>query len=185
MYPDFKGGIRVFQTTFCKGLEHYCHAKWLLSSFNVGNNGVVVMGSLGEIGYYHRPLPDIGSGLPSTSLAAFWDDLDATGGNVYFQTFRTFPNRLFIVQWHNRPHVSNIGNVTFQAQLDEAADAVTFMYQDMNFGDPTLNNGASATVGYYGSALFGAMDADGLGQGRNGMGLPTTKQLGCFKEHPR
>ena len=77
----------------------------------------------------------------------FWDDIDADTGDVYWEVQGTAPNRMLIVEWYNRPHFSNIGSATFEAILYETTNEIKFQYADVDFGDPALNNGASATVG--------------------------------------
>jgi hypothetical protein len=57
---------------------------------------------------------------------------------------------MLIVQWHDRPHYSDIGTATFQVQLYENG-VVIFAYQDVDFGNTLYNRGASATVGVRGA----------------------------------
>jgi Peptidase family C25/Propeptide_C25 len=84
----------------------------------------------------------------STFIAPFWDDLNPEGGGaVYYQIKGTAPNRRLIVQWHDVPHWYNMGAVTFQAVLYEGTNKIIVQYQDVDFGDPQYDYGASATVG--------------------------------------
>ncbi|MCK4658065.1 MAG: PEP-CTERM sorting domain-containing protein [Phycisphaerae bacterium] len=106
---------------------------------------------------FPTPLPP-GSHEPlyrSQALAVYWDDLDATTGNVYYDTIGEPGSQVFIVQWQDRPHspgdaVLDGNEATFQVQIfeNEAPGYAQFLYQDVTFGDPTLNDGASATIGY-------------------------------------
>ncbi|MFH1574522.1 MAG: hypothetical protein ABIG68_11090, partial [Acidobacteriota bacterium] len=89
------------------------------------------------------------------ALAVYWDDLDADTGEVYFDTVGEPGARVFIVQWQDRPHypgdnVMDGDEVTFQVQIPEASGYIEaqFIYQDVDFLDPALDEGASATIGY-------------------------------------
>jgi len=110
----------------------------------VGNNGALKLDDDSS---------DIGTGaaMPNAALglgvAPFWDDIDSDTGDVYWEVKGTAPNRSLIVQWHQRPHYSNIGDATFQVVLDEATSEITFVYLDVVFGDVSFDYGASATVG--------------------------------------
>jgi len=87
------------------------------------------------------------------AIMPFWDDL-YTGGNVYYATLGTAPNRQFIVEWYQKNHyddgASDPGGVTFEVLFDEATDAISFEYLDTQFGNaghPEWDNGGSATAG--------------------------------------
>lgn len=116
---------------------------------SIGNNGGLVFGTLVEpLGYANVSQPSdwtVGVG----AILPFWDDLDATAGNVYTQTLGTANNRRFIVQWHQRPHYANTGSATFQLVLHESTNQIRFIYDDVDFGDSAFDGGASATVGIY------------------------------------
>ncbi len=119
-------------------------------STTVANNGGILAGG-------GRDLSTANSALPSSSFAAallpLWDDIDSDTGNVYWKEQLVSGIRTLIVQWENRPRFSNIGNSTFQIQLFETGPVVArFAYEDVDFGDPLYNFGASATVGYQASA---------------------------------
>lgn len=91
------------------------------------------------------------SGLPNANFTSailpFWDDLNNGTGDVYYQTLGTAPNRRFIIQWHNRPHFSAGGSVTFQVVLYETSNEIRYVYDDIIFGDVSFDNGVSATIG--------------------------------------
>ena len=54
---------------------------------------------------------------------------------------------MFIVEWYNRPHFSDVGSATFEVILFEGSNEILFQYEDVDFGDRNLDLGASATVG--------------------------------------
>jgi hypothetical protein len=112
----------------------------------VGNNGGILFNAtLGDVPASNLPLPYNG-GL---AILPFWDDLDDETGNVYYETVGEAPSRMFIVQWHERPHFPGpgAGHVTLQVILFETSHEILFQYADLDFGDPLFNYGASATVG--------------------------------------
>ncbi len=84
---------------------------------------------------------------PALSILPFWDDMDSDTGNVYWEVQGTAPNRIAIVEWYNRPHFSNIGSATFEVILYEGTNEIKYQYLDVDFGNASYNNGASATVG--------------------------------------
>ena len=125
---------------------------------NNGALGFLVDGSAGAY-YLNGTLPSFslfgaGHAAPQ-ALAVYWDDLDADTGDVYCETVGTPGDRVFIVQWQDRPHypgdsVLDGDEVTFQVQIFENPTTVhaQFVYADVDFLDPALSDGASATIGY-------------------------------------
>jgi|GEM_PF-5819536 len=117
----------------------------------VGNNGAIRFGTLNaEIAFTNQ---HIGTDLLNHLIAPFWDDMSVDSGNIYHQTIGGAPNRVFIVQWHDRPHFDSIGSstTTFQVKLFETTNIIEFHYQDVDFENPNFDDGASATVGIGGS----------------------------------
>ncbi|MDA8745457.1 Ig-like domain-containing protein, partial [Rubripirellula amarantea] len=54
-----------------------------------------------------------------------------------------------IVQWDNRPRYSNTGSATFQVQVFASGPVLArYAYEDVDFGNPIYDFGASATIGY-------------------------------------
>ncbi|MHC4415491.1 MAG: hypothetical protein ACYS0G_09425 [Planctomycetota bacterium] len=128
----------------------------------VANNGAIgFLGDDGSVGafYLNTELPNFGlfggaHGTPQ-ALAPYWDDLDSDTGDVYYQTIGEPCSRVLIIQWQDRPHYPGNGDLdgdeaTFQVQIfeDGCPGHAQFLYQDVDFLDPLLNNGASATIGY-------------------------------------
>jgi hypothetical protein len=130
----------------------------------VSNNGAI--GFLGDGGssgafYLNTTLPNFGlfgggHGTPQ-ALAAYWDDLDSATGDVYYETIGSPGSRVLIIQWQDRPHypgdaVIDGDEATFQVQIFEDASSGTgyaqLVYQDVDFQDAALDEGASATIGY-------------------------------------
>ncbi|HVN76621.1 MAG TPA: DUF11 domain-containing protein [Thermoanaerobaculaceae bacterium] len=122
------------------------------TSVSVGNNGGLLFLPGGHTNNPNTALP----GFASPFIAPYWDDLDASAGNVYTQTFTTCPatqggtGRCFVAEWYQRPHYSGIGSATFEAILYENGTILT-QYLTTDFGDAALNNGVSATIGIQGT----------------------------------
>lgn len=119
------------------------------SDLEIDNNGGIVFNSTGT---GNINCCTSGAGLPNggsfdAAILPFWDDIDSDAGDVYHETRGTAPNRRFIVQWHQRPHFSNVGAATFQAILYETSNEVRFVYDDIDFGNALYDNGVSATIG--------------------------------------
>ena len=90
---------------------------------------------------------DLGTTTASNLVVPFWDDIDADTGDVYYKTVGTEPNRIFVVEWYNRPHFSNVGNATFELLLYESTNNIKYQYQDVVFGNALYDYGISATAG--------------------------------------
>ena len=116
------------------------------TNLRVGNNGAVLFGATtGDVVVTNAAM----ASAPDNFIAPFWDDIDDETGNVYWMVTGTAPNRKLVVEWYNRPHYNGIGSATFEVVLYENGN-ILYQYQDVDFGDATLNNGASATVGIRG-----------------------------------
>ncbi|NJN54581.1 MAG: hypothetical protein HC804_07380 [Anaerolineae bacterium] len=113
----------------------------------IGNNGGILFATTtGEIDFSNTALPNAAHPL---AIFPYWDDIDSETGDVYYETMGSAPNRMFIVQWNDRPHFPGPGvsGVTFQVVLFETTNEILFQYADLDFGNPATNYGASATVG--------------------------------------
>jgi subtilisin family serine protease len=126
------------------------------SSARISNNGAIGFGTTADVTNPNLPLPSDSLFSLATAFAVYWDDFDATTGNVYHQTLGVAPNRRFIVQWHNRPRypgdaVLDGDEGTFQAQIFETpidGAIAQYLYLDTDFLGAPVNFGRSATVGY-------------------------------------
>lgn len=115
----------------------------------IGNNGAIRLGVSGaQVRSENQPMTD---DTDNNLIAPFWDDIDNNVGNVFHETIGTTPNRVFIVQWHQRGHFNNIGASTFQVKLYETTNVIEFHYLDVQFENAEFDFGASATVGIGGS----------------------------------
>ena len=113
------------------------------TSVRIGSNGYLTFGADGDA-FNNASIPDFA--LPDDLVSPFWDDLNPTaGGEVYYETFGSAPNRSFVVHWSQVPHFNAVGSFTFELLLDETANTVEFRYGSL-LGS-SFSNGASATVG--------------------------------------
>jgi subtilisin family serine protease len=116
------------------------------TSVKISTNGYLVLGPSAAGAWSNVRLPS--SAEPNGIVAPLWDDLRLeTRGSIWHRTVGTAPNRRFVVSWIGAPHYFDVGDSTFQAILEESSGDIVFQYQDVNFGDPFMDYGASATVG--------------------------------------
>jgi MYXO-CTERM domain-containing protein len=130
------------------------------TSVIVGANGGVRF-TAGEVG--------LGSCLPASfgaaDIAAYWDDLDPSlasllGGGLF--VWDDTANNRFIISWEDIEHYGFFptgDGATFQIHLYPSG-AIELHYADLVMGDPTFNDGASATIGI--QDVDGAADLDEL-----------------------
>ncbi len=77
------------------------------SDIRVGDNGAILFGATtGEIDFVNLAM----SSAPANFIAPFWDDMDTDTGGTYGQVFGAAPNRVYVVEWYDRPHFSNVGS---------------------------------------------------------------------------
>ncbi len=107
-----------------------------------------------------EPIVDAGSHIPSCMpaggvhdmmIAPLWTNLDPSvgppGSGVYTKVDGTYPYRRFTIEWRDIPHYPLIGAATFEVTLFETTGQVLFQYNDLSFGNPAHDFGASAVVG--------------------------------------
>ena len=94
-------------------------------------------------------IPNVGF---NSLVAPFWDDLDATNGSFRLGSTSTE----YILDWQV-PHSNNAGTVQFQIVFTKDSSDVIFNYKDVNFGNASLDAGASASVGVQVTASDGTL----------------------------
>jgi subtilisin family serine protease len=115
------------------------------STVKISSNGYLTFGVDGT-DYTNDAIPFTTD--PDNFIAPFWDDLNpATAGSVYYLFQGSAPNRTFTIEWEGVSHYYNTGTVTFEATLYEGNNNLIFQYKDVDFGNSSYNNGASATIG--------------------------------------
>ena len=113
------------------------------SDLLVGSNGGLRFTTGAQVAYTNACLPQTSSS--TVDVAVFWDDLNPTSAGDVF-TWDDTANGRFVVSWEGVPHFSNVGAVSFQAHLYDTGE-IQLHWDDVDFGDATYDNGASATVG--------------------------------------
>lgn len=121
-----------------------------VTSITIGNNGAVIFNDAAA-----QVSPTNSNTIATTALNGlypFWDDLDDTGGQTYWGSVGTAPNRKFIIQW-NAKHEFFAGGVPFifQVIMEEKTGKIYYQYQNTVTGSTTYDNGQSATIGLKGS----------------------------------
>ncbi|MFN0053885.1 MAG: S8 family serine peptidase, partial [Planctomycetales bacterium] len=138
------------------------------ASLFASSNGLITFGS----GNATALNTNLSTSLSQPAIAPFWDDLrtdldaaDQVLSRLEDLTGDGTPDRL-VVEWSGVKHApGSPGPATFQAILElntGASDGnIVFNYPDLDFGDATVNNGLSATVGVVGtSRLLIAKDSN-------------------------
>ncbi|MEE9150861.1 MAG: hypothetical protein V3U20_03405, partial [Thermoplasmata archaeon] len=122
----------------------------------INNNGFIMFTNQSGVFAGNNPIPD--SAPPNNIAAPFWDDLYESG-DIYYQTLGVGPNRYFIVEWKDveNYNIPGIGYITFEVILYEGNNSIKYQYQDVVFGDPIYDYGASATVGIENITGFGGL----------------------------
>jgi subtilisin family serine protease len=115
------------------------------SSVRVSSNGYLVFGSSPATAYSNVAIPSPSD--PNGIVAPFWDDLNLSGGAIWYTTIGTAPTRRFVIAWVGVPRFPQVGAATFEVVLEESTNDIIFQYQDVQFGQGTYDFGASATVG--------------------------------------
>jgi hypothetical protein len=88
---------------------------------------------------------------PNDMIAPYWDDWQtALGGDIYYQTIGSAPNRHFVVQWQGVQHFGSTDEfATFEAILSEGSNNIAFRYGALDPRDtPTIGiENSTGTVG--------------------------------------
>jgi hypothetical protein len=116
----------------------------------VSSNGLITFGS-GNSSYLNT---DLTADPPQPAIAVLWDDwYKASGTAEDPMVLGKFEGNRLIIEWHRVFHYSSdrTNPATFQAVLELNSGTtpgdILFNYPDLEVGDPSLDNGGSATVG--------------------------------------
>lgn len=137
------------------------------SCFIVGN-GYLRFGG-GSTVYYPTVIPS--TSPPDNVIGGFWNDLNASvGGDVFYKTIGSAPNRVFIVQYHNvKSHNNRDESVRFQIQLFESSNAIEVHYAELGATIPYMGVGIENIDGTKGLEYLRAAV-----ENRPGQDLPPT-----------
>ncbi|HEX5652768.1 MAG TPA: hypothetical protein VFX58_06830, partial [Chitinophagaceae bacterium] len=142
----------------------------------VGMNGAIVLGSTtGDVSSTNAALPSTANTAGNLLIAPFWDDLDTlVTSSIKTETIGS----VFIIQYTNLVHFSYAGgSITFQVQLDLNTGVITFVYQDAEFGDPTYDFAAAATIGVQVSSSSAVQYSSNTASLSNGQCISFTPNL--------
>ncbi len=144
VYSDnstFMGDDDYFTTSIGFDFEFYGQT---YDTVTVTSNGMVHFDGNDTIDHQNQPLPYDSYRI----IAPLWDDLNpGYDGLIYYGTEGQSPDRIFIVEWWAVPAYYNQGDSYFEIKLFETDNSIEFHYDDVNFNDPAISWGASATVG--------------------------------------
>ena len=122
----------------------------------VGENGLIGFGGTRVTTPFNQKIPHILA--PNGFIAAFWDNLDLEdGGEIWFDTLGTAPNRQFVISWIDIPNVAQTSGplsgsgpfdgITFQIVLEESTNHIVMQYLDADFNLVSVDYGSQATIG--------------------------------------
>jgi len=119
----------------------------LYADIVIGDNGGVSFQPFAGIGYTNECLPVLFSMAPE--IGVFWDDLNvADGGTISSWHDTSSGNDRYIISWDNVAAYSSMDPTnggSFQIHI-EPGGAVELHWDDTDFGDPFVDDGASATL---------------------------------------
>lgn len=123
------------------------HQNQLFTTATLGNNGAIVFGTQSaQISFANAAF----TAATATGLYPFWDDIGTAGPGIWVDTLGVAPNRLYVIQW-NKEHLGAAGNpLNFELIIEEGTNEIYFVYNDVDAGSATINNGGSATIGVTG-----------------------------------
>ncbi len=126
----------------------------------VSSNGFITFDSAGCSAYSNVCIPDPEN--PNAAVYAFWDDLGLyhnPSSAVYYETLGSAPDREFVVEWYQVPHISDSGSrLTFQAILYEGSNEIKTQFNTMSDGEGDYAGGRSATLGIENAAGSDALE---------------------------
>lgn len=122
-------------------------------TIRISNNGAVAWNN-NFTGFSNTALPSANLANNQQALAVFWDDLF-----TYARDPGITPDSVYVAEIDGTLYITwQLGHialfpstnpVTIQLQVFSSGPILAqFVYQDVDFGDPAYNNGASATIGY-------------------------------------
>jgi hypothetical protein len=149
-------------------------------AFPAGDVFVNVFGTVGyassvDVHSLNTPLPNPAFYSGARAAAVYWDDMEHTlaGAGVYAAevTENGIPVQIF--QWTGLDHTpGSSGHGTFELKIfgggGPGGALAQYIYQTTTFGDPALDHGASATIGYQSSgaeAVQFSFDTPGVPDG--------------------
>jgi hypothetical protein len=131
------------------------------TSLYVSDNGYLTPDPPSYSIYYNTHIP---TSFMETGIFPYWDDLIPLSylSGIYTKTFGDPPSRKFVIEWKNFYHFiaclfyGKCERITFEVIFYEnEPEKITFSYLDTTFGDPSYDNGSSASIGIQLSSSYG------------------------------
>lgn len=147
----------------------------------VGNNGLVAFGSTtGEIQFTNLALPSTTNSAGNVFMAPYWDDLFPNAGTTSIKTQTV--GSLFIIQYtlSSQYDLPGTQTITFQVQLNTTNGVINYVYQDVIFGTPGYDSGASATIGLQFSSTSALQYSFNTASLVNGQSITFTPNLASY-----
>jgi hypothetical protein len=106
------------------------------TTIGIASNGYLSFAAnLGD--FTNDPIPT--GAEPNNFIGPYWDDWNpGAGGDVFYRTAGSAPNRTFTAEWNNVQHFGGTGPATFQAILSETSNCIEFRYGSLNPNSPTV-----------------------------------------------
>lgn len=96
------------------------------TQFYIGSNGWISFSAGQTTAYTSATIPNAGAAVPKNCIMGPWEDWNpGIGGNIYYQTIGTTPNRKLVVSWDAVPMFSCTQNLgTFQIVCHETTGII-------------------------------------------------------------
>ncbi len=134
--------------------EFYCNT---YSTINVAADGwVSFTATSGE--YYNTALPD--AGTPNNMIAAGWDDLGTSSGDVKYKLKGTSPNQTFEIYWDNVSFYTGTNTIETRIILYETTNVVEIHMTDIPNNSSLITVGIENLDGTDGMAVTGMNNQD-------------------------
>ena len=126
----------------------HSHYGTVFGSLSVSSSGYLEFGG-GNSAFSNHCIPS--ASLPTAIIAVLWGSIGigpSYGGQLYYQTLGTTPNRTFVVEWYKAlASGDTTGSAIFEVILYEGSPDVKMQYQSVAFVNPIYDNGLRETIG--------------------------------------
>jgi hypothetical protein len=128
----------------------FFYDRWL-TQITISTNGYLCAPEQNGTLWQNASIPS--ANAPNDMIAAYWDDLDTSGGSITYLTSGVAPNRRFVVHWNNVKRFGTTQLENHQAILDETTNAITLTCVSTQGGGVSATRGIEHRSGTLGSQL--------------------------------